>query len=82
MLDIKRFLKNDFKNFKRLGLPVSTTQVAQDATQVTQDVFYNLKKCFKNEQKVVSLTLTILVDFGHIFNFLKTVQKQRLTPLK
>ena len=26
--------------------------------------------------------LTILVDFGHFFNFLKTVQKQRLTPLE
>ena len=33
----KKFFKNDFQNFKRLGLPVSTAQVAQDATQVAQD---------------------------------------------
>ena len=30
----------------------------------------------KNQKK----PLTILVDFGQFFNFLKTVQKQRLTP--
>ena len=68
MLDIKRFLKNDFKNFKRLGLPVSTTQVAQDATQVTQDVFYNFKKCLKNEQKVKVNPLLFFLD---IKRFLK-----------
>ena len=33
----------------------------------------------KNQKKK---PLTILVDFGHFFNFSKTVQKQRLTPLE
>ena len=46
----KKFLKNVFKNFKRLGLPVSTTQGAQDTTQVTQDVCKKFKKCLKKEQ--------------------------------
>ena len=36
----------------------------------------------KIEQKVKTNPLTILVDFGLFFNFLKTVQKQRLTPLE
>ena len=42
LLHFKRFLKNYFKNFKPLGLPISTAQVAQDATQVAQDACKNV----------------------------------------
>ena len=52
MLHLERFFENDFQNFKRLGLPVSTAQVAQDATQVAQDACNKFEKCLKNEQKV------------------------------
>ena len=59
----KKIFKNDFKNFKRLGLPVSTTQAAQDATQVAQDVGNKFKKMFEKRAKSEGKHLTILVDF-------------------
>ena len=36
----------------------------------------------ENRAKSKAQPLTILVDFGHFFNFLKTGQKQRLNPLE
>ena len=36
----------------------------------------------KNGKKEKGKPLTILVNFGHFFNFLKTVQKQRQTAFE
>ena len=36
----------------------------------------------KNAQKSKGLPLTFLVNFGHCFNFLKTVQKSRQTAFE
>ena len=47
---------------------MSTAQVAQDATQVAQDVFNKFKKCLKNEQKVK-------VNPYHFASFKKILQK-------
>jgi len=51
-VDLKRFFKKCFKNCKRLGLPVKAAQVAQDVTQVAQDVENKFKYFLKNEQNV------------------------------
>ena len=43
--------------------------------------FLKSRKYGENGKKMKGKPLTILVDFGHFFNCLKTVQKQRLNAL-
>ena len=48
----KDSVKMIFKTLKTSWVTCFDGTVAQDARQVTQDVFNKLKKCLKNEQKV------------------------------
>ena len=64
---------------------LNTLELFSTTPNVVLGVFEAFLKSWKNSEnrtKSKGWPLTILVDFGHLFNFLKTVQKQTVHALE